>query len=67
VLVDVDISSLLQVVDAVLVVLGMVQHRARGLEVMEVMEAVHILLTIVLVLVEVLAETQLTLHQQRLE
>jgi hypothetical protein len=65
--VGVDTNKLPQMADVVLAVLGLVQRRARGLEVMEVMEAIRIFLPIVLVLVEVLEEMEGMLHQRRLE
>jgi len=67
VLVGVDIHKLPQMADVVLVVLGMVQRRARALEVTEAMEAIRIFLPIVLVPVEVLEEMEGVLHQPRLE
>jgi hypothetical protein len=65
--VGVDTNKLPQMADVVLAVLGLVQRRARGLEVTEVMEAIRIVLPIVLVLVEVLEEMEGMLHQRRLE
>jgi hypothetical protein len=67
VLVGVDTYELLRMADVVLAVLGMVQRRAGGLEVMEVMGEIRIVPNIVLVLVEVLEEMEGTLQQRRLE